>query len=89
MNDEEKYICFSKEIEVGFYRIKEGKEVRIKYEIRFIDSFKFMVLYFVKFILNVVLCGKCELCKLGDCWSVIEKKGRLFNGKVLDYVLSV
>ena len=41
-NNEEKYISFSKEIEVGSYMNREGKHVRIKHEIRFIDSFKFM-----------------------------------------------
>ena len=41
-NNEEKYISFSKEIEVRSYTNKEGKHVRIKHEIRFIDSFKFM-----------------------------------------------
>ena len=41
-NNEEKYNSFRKEIEVGCYTNKEGKHVRIKHEIRFIDSFKFM-----------------------------------------------
>ena len=42
LNNEKKYISFSKEIEVGSYENKDGKEVKIKHEIRFIDSFKFM-----------------------------------------------
>ena len=41
-NNKEKYITFSKEIEVGSYTNKEGKHVSIKPKIRFIDSFKFM-----------------------------------------------
>jgi len=41
-NNEKKYLSFSKEIEVGSYENKDGKEVKIKHEIRFIDSFKFM-----------------------------------------------
>ena len=41
-NNEEKYISFSKEITVGSFRDKQGKEKLIKHEIRFVDSFKFM-----------------------------------------------
>ena len=41
-NNEEKYISFSKEIVVGEYENKKGEKVKIKHEIRFLDSFKFM-----------------------------------------------
>ena len=41
-NNEEKYISFSKEIVVGSFRDKKGKEKFIKHEIRFIDSYKFI-----------------------------------------------
>ena len=41
-NNEENYISFSKEIVVGEYENKNGEKVKIKHEIRFIDSFKFM-----------------------------------------------
>ena len=37
-----KYISFSKDIGLGSYRDKKGKEKLIKHEIRFIDSLKFM-----------------------------------------------
>ena len=40
-NNEEKYISFSKDIIVGEYK-KKGEKVKIKHEIRFLDSFKFM-----------------------------------------------
>ena len=40
---EEKYISFSKKIKVGEYKsIKRGTTLPIKFEIRFIDSFKFL-----------------------------------------------
>jgi len=39
---EEKYISFSKEIIVDRFVNKEGYEVQVKRELRFIDSFKFM-----------------------------------------------
>ena len=41
-NNEEKYISFTKQIVVGIFTNKEGKQVDVKREIRFIDSFKFM-----------------------------------------------
>ena len=41
-NNEEKYISFSKKIEVGSYTNKEGKTTPLHHTIRFIDSFKFM-----------------------------------------------
>jgi hypothetical protein len=39
---EEKYISFTKEIEVGELKSKDGKKKKIKRELRFLDSFKFM-----------------------------------------------
>jgi hypothetical protein len=39
---EEKYISFTKEIEVDELRGKDGKERKVKRELRFLDSFKFM-----------------------------------------------
>ena len=39
---DEKYISFSKEIIVGTHEDQEGKQVQVKRELRFIDSFKFM-----------------------------------------------
>jgi len=41
-NNEEKYISFTKKIEVGTFTNKEGELISIKRDIRFIDSFKFM-----------------------------------------------
>ena len=42
-NNEEKYISFSKELVIDTYIDKEKKEKNITREIRFIDSFKFMM----------------------------------------------
>ena len=39
---EEKYISFTKEIEVDEFRGKDGKKKKVKSELRFLDSFKFM-----------------------------------------------
>ena len=41
-NNEEKYISFTKQIVVDSFTNKEGNEVDVKRELRFIDSFKFM-----------------------------------------------
>ena len=39
---EEKYISFSKKIKVDEYKSKKGETVTLNFEIRFIDSFKFL-----------------------------------------------
>ena len=41
-NNEEKYISFTKRIQVGSYTNREGEIKPLHYQIRFIDSFKFM-----------------------------------------------
>ncbi|XP_048588381.1 uncharacterized protein LOC116601844 [Nematostella vectensis] len=41
-NNEEKYISFTKQVVVDRFTNKEGKQVDVKRDIRFIDSFKFM-----------------------------------------------
>ena len=41
-NNEEKYISFTKNIEIGSYTNKKGESKPIFHKIRFIDSFKFM-----------------------------------------------
>ena len=39
---EEKYISFSKHVKVGEFKGVSGKKIEITFEIRFIDSFKFL-----------------------------------------------
>ena len=39
---EEKYISFTKEVVVDTFKNKDGKEKKVKRELRFLDSFKFM-----------------------------------------------
>ena len=41
-NNEERYISFTKRIQVGSYTNKEGETKPLHHKIRFIDSFKFM-----------------------------------------------
>ena len=41
-NNEEKYISFTKKIQVGSYTNKKGEIKPLHHKIRFIDSFKFM-----------------------------------------------
>ena len=41
-NNEERYISFTKSIEVGRYTSKEGENKPLHHKIRFIDSFKFL-----------------------------------------------
>ena len=41
-NNEEKYISFTKSINVGSYVNKKGETIALHHKIRFIDSFKFM-----------------------------------------------
>ena len=42
-NNEEEYISFTKRIQVGSYTNKKGETKPLHHQIRFIDSFKFMV----------------------------------------------
>ena len=41
-NNEENYISFTKQVIVDKFENKEGKEVNVKRELRFIDSLRFM-----------------------------------------------
>ena len=53
-NNEEKYLSFSKDVVVGSYINKEGpREVKVRNELRFIDSFKFMASFLGKLVSNL------------------------------------
>ncbi|PFX13822.1 hypothetical protein AWC38_SpisGene22070 [Stylophora pistillata] len=73
-NNEEKYISFTKSIVVDkFFDEKKEKDVDVKRELRFIDSFKFMASCLAKLVNN--------LDKKGDSF---ENTGRYFDGEKLD-----
>ena len=50
---EEKYISFSKKVKVDEYQNKEGKTVSLNFELRFIDSFKFLQTNLAKLVANL------------------------------------
>ena len=52
-NNEERYISFTKRIQVGSYTTKEGETKPLHYKIRFIDSFKFMATSLDKLVNNL------------------------------------
>ena len=52
-NNEEKYISFSKEIVVGTYKDKKGRDKPIKQQLRFIDSFKCMASSLKRLVCNL------------------------------------
>ena len=62
-NNEEKYISFTKQIVVDTFINEEDKQVDVKRDIRFIDSFKFMATSLDKLVDNLTKCGKCDVCR--------------------------
>ena len=52
-NNEERYISFTKKIQVGSYTSKKGKTKPLHHQIRFIDSFKFMATSLDKLVNNL------------------------------------
>ncbi|XP_065642512.1 uncharacterized protein LOC136074138 [Hydra vulgaris] len=72
-NNEEKYICFSREIKVDEY-IKEGKKFEVKGELRFLDSYRFMPSSLDALSKNLAK----DRCK---------NIGKLYSGKQLDLLL--
>ena len=75
-NNEEKYISFSKKIEVKSYT-KEEKEIKVYHTIRFIDSFKFMATSLEKLVNNLPKddCINLGLYYLGDKFNLLARKG--------------
>ena len=75
-NNEEKYISFSKDIIVGEYENKKGEKVKIKNEIRFLDSFKFMASSLESLVGNLGLEKLKETKKeLGEKAELLSRKG--------------
>ncbi|XP_065651152.1 uncharacterized protein LOC136079347 [Hydra vulgaris] len=73
-NNEEKYISFSREIKVGEFTNKEGENIEIKRELRFLDSYRFE-----PFSLDAL---SKNLAK-DQCKNI----GNLYSGKKLDLLL--
>ena len=80
-NNEEKYISFSQDIEVYNYTDKNGKDVYMTHEPRFIDSYKFIGSNMDKLVSNITACGKCESCYPGDCLKRYVKDGKIIQCK--------
>ena len=75
-NNEEKYISFSKDIVVGEYINKKGKKVKVKHEIRFLDSFKFMASSLESLVGNLGLEKLIEMRKeFGEKAELLSRKG--------------
>ena len=53
-NNEEKYISFTKKIIVDTFTNKEGEEIEVKRDLRFIDSFKFLSTGLDKLVANLM-----------------------------------
>ena len=84
-NNEEKYISFSKDIIVGEYENKKGEKVKIKHEIRFLDSLKFMASL-------ESLVGNLGLEKLKETKKEFWEKAELLSRKGIypyDYMNSI
>ena len=80
-NNEEKYISFSKKIEVKIYMKKvkneEEKEIKVYHTIRFIDSFKLMAVSLEKLVNNLPKddCINLGLYYSGDKFNLLARKG--------------
>ena len=76
-NNEEKYISFTKIIEVGSYINKKKEFSPVKWKIRFIDSFKFMSTSLDKLVGNLPEEAFTNLEKYytGDKLALVKRKG--------------
>ena len=75
-NNEEKYISFTKRIQVGSY-IKKGETKPLYHKIRFIDSFKFMAASLDKLVNNLPKDDFGDLKKhyTGERFNLLTRKG--------------
>ena len=76
-NNEEKYISFTKNIEVGSYINKKKEFLPVNWKIRFIDSFKFMSTSLDKLVGNLPEEAFTNLEKYytGDKLTLVKRKG--------------
>ena len=75
--NEEKYISFSKEVIVDSFVNKDGKQVHVKRELRFIDSFRFMPSSLDSLVsnLNKDQCVNLKKCYSGRQFDLLRRKG--------------
>ena len=76
-NNEERYISFTKNIEVGSYMNSEGETKPKCHKIRFIDSFKFMAASLDSLVNNLLEDAFNNLKRYytGDKLSLVKRKG--------------
>ena len=76
-NNEEKYISFSKQIEVDKFVNKQGKEVTVKRELRFIDSYRFVASSLDALVKNLHkdLCNNMNRFFSGNKRDLLLRKG--------------
>ena len=76
-NNDEKYISFTKNIEVGSYINKKEETKPIYHKIRFIDSFKFMAASLDSLVNNLPenVLNNLKKYYRGDKLSLVKKKG--------------
>ena len=76
-NNEERYISFTKSIEVGGYTSKEGENKPLHHKIRFIDSFKFMAESLDSLVNNLPedAFNNLKIYYTGDKLSLVMRKG--------------
>ena len=76
-NNEEKYISFTKTIIVGKYTDKQGNVKNKTYNIRFIDSFKFMADSLDKLVKNLpeTAFSNTKRYYTGDKFNLLKRKG--------------
>ena len=76
-NNEERYISFTKRIQVDSYRSKKGETKPLHHQIRFIDSFKFMATSLDKLVNNLPkdAFNNVKLHYAEDKLSLLTRKG--------------
>ena len=76
-NNEERYISFTKNIEVGSYTNKKGDTKPKYHKIRFIDSFKFMAVSLDSLVNNLPETAFNNLKRhfTGDKFNLVKRKG--------------
>ena len=76
-NNEEKYIAFTKQVIFDKFVNKEGKEINVKRELRFIDNLRFMASSLDKLSSNLKIDPFVNLKKYysGNQLSLLLRKG--------------